>query len=273
VRFHEKLRRRVQELGLNKARAARDASLPESTISSYLSKRASLPRIDIAVKIAKALRVPVEWLGDESQDWPPPVLEPDTLFLASDHELLVEVARRFRLVAVRLYDELERAKEIDWTRIAAEILKVPLDEKIPQNLQRTARIPHTISALAEEVIRFDPSLVAIGVHDEMPGRDLDPDYLTSSYLLECNLKLPNELPGLRQVQELYRLHEMGKKAEGARRVVAAELEQLRKASKGKPAPDNLRTPPTEDYTVARSVVVLGSKRRPDRPARRVERDP
>ena len=122
VDFHSKLRRRVKELDLNKAKASRDAHLPDSTIGSYLSKPKSLPRIDIAVKIATALKVPVQWLIDNREDWPPPDASSAAQPLrdATDAQLIHEVARRFRQAMVDFHSEFNNALSMDWPRLAAE---------------------------------------------------------------------------------------------------------------------------------------------------------
>jgi hypothetical protein len=201
-----------------------------STISNYLSKTDSLPRIDIAVKIAKALRVPLEWLADDAQDWPPPILESDNLSLYPDHELMEEVARRFRLTAVRLHDELERAKETNWLAVGAELAKHPPGEKLPPQIDRTARLPISVGALAEELHQFDPALVAVGLHNSMPGRNIDPDDLMVDRLLARHHQFIRDVPGYSQVSQLYYLHNQGRdelELEEYRRRVARLVEYFR----------------------------------------------
>lgn len=84
--FHEKLKALARNQ--NKAALARSAGLPESTISSYMCKPDSLPRVDIGLKIARALDVSAEWLFDDSQDMPPvPAAgaEPPACITPDDH--------------------------------------------------------------------------------------------------------------------------------------------------------------------------------------------
>ena len=73
MNFTEKLKRASADL--NKSKAGERVGLKADTISSYITKKA-IPRLDTAVKIARALSVPLEWLADDSQDWPPPQPSP-----------------------------------------------------------------------------------------------------------------------------------------------------------------------------------------------------
>jgi transcriptional regulator with XRE-family HTH domain len=66
--FAEKLRA-VSE-GVNKARAGKAAGMRSTTISNYIATR-SIPRADIALKLARALGVSLEWLVDDAQGMPP----------------------------------------------------------------------------------------------------------------------------------------------------------------------------------------------------------
>ena len=86
--FTEKLKRLAAEI--NQSKAAKSVGLAPSTIGAYIAK-GSIPRGDIAVKLARALNGPVDWLCDDARDWPPPTTMAAPL---SNEELLVELARR-----------------------------------------------------------------------------------------------------------------------------------------------------------------------------------
>lgn len=146
VKFHEKLKRRVEEGRLNKARAARDVGLPESTISSYLAKTDSLPRADIALKIARAIEVPVEWLIDDEQEWPPPTTP--TKNSLSDHELMSELSDRFLRAVHEYIDAQQVANSIDWARAAKEAESLKLSDPLPPYSSRAT------SALAAVNLKF-----------------------------------------------------------------------------------------------------------------------
>jgi hypothetical protein len=67
--FKEKLARLTG--GRIKSQVAREAGLPQTTVSDYINK-GYIPRADLALRLAKALDVSVEWLIDDEQGWPPP---------------------------------------------------------------------------------------------------------------------------------------------------------------------------------------------------------
>jgi transcriptional regulator with XRE-family HTH domain len=52
------------------ARAAQTSSSNLAKITS--TRELSKPSYDLFLRIAKALQVPAEWLGDDTADWPPP---------------------------------------------------------------------------------------------------------------------------------------------------------------------------------------------------------
>jgi len=169
MEFREKLRRASAKL--NKAQASRDVGLKPTIISTYIVK-GSIPRADIAMKMARALRVPFEWLVDDAQDWPPPRVEESAIALAPDHELLYEVARRFRLAALRMKDHLDRAEKIDWRAIATQLLSVPVDAKIPAEIQRAIALHHTLDADAFALMTYDPSALVDYFAEPLPGDNL-----------------------------------------------------------------------------------------------------
>lgn len=173
--FHEKLRRRVQEKIGNKAKAARDAGLPESTISSYLSKHASLPRIDIALKIARAIDVPLEWLADDSKDWPPPKAEEiPPLMKVSPNDLMFDVARRHREIALDLLRNFDAAASIDWEKAAMDFGRLPPNKPLPSHIARAVSILQSIELSFNSYRQtFDPIFYATVHHNELPGSDRD----------------------------------------------------------------------------------------------------
>lgn len=60
--FKENLRDEITYQGLLIKEVAAKAGLPQNTLSNYLRENSSIPSADIAVKIAKALNVTVEFL-------------------------------------------------------------------------------------------------------------------------------------------------------------------------------------------------------------------
>lgn len=68
MNFHEKLKK-LTELS-NRSAICRAAGLHETTISGWIYCE-TVPQIDTAFKIAKVLNVSLDWLADDSKDWPP----------------------------------------------------------------------------------------------------------------------------------------------------------------------------------------------------------
>ncbi|HUO07066.1 MAG TPA: helix-turn-helix transcriptional regulator [Phycisphaerae bacterium] len=69
MKFAEKLKRLT--VGVNKAKVAREAGLPTNAVNDYIG-RGYIPRLDKALKLARALNVSLEFLADDSADFPPP---------------------------------------------------------------------------------------------------------------------------------------------------------------------------------------------------------
>jgi transcriptional regulator with XRE-family HTH domain len=131
--FTEKLRRLGQEV--NKAKAAESVGLAATTISNYIAK-GSTPRADIALKIARALQVPLEWLVDDAQGWPPPKSSNNGSHagLLTDGELIGELLHRRRLAQLDLLEKLERAERVNWSDLHRRLVAVPPEGPIPRDL-------------------------------------------------------------------------------------------------------------------------------------------
>lgn len=179
MEFHEKLKRRVADLGINKAKAAREAGLPESTISSYLARTGSLPRLDIATKIAAALKVPLAWLADDSKGWPPPPADDGVRISDVPYtELARELARRYRLDLLDTMASLEQAEKENW-KSAVEALRSLRSGELPK--PRVVRLLALVGRICEQVLtvnaRYDVRIVADFMHEQMPGRERSLDSL------------------------------------------------------------------------------------------------
>lgn len=55
----------------NKSEISRQAGLSPTAYCNYVHSRGTIPRADIALRLARAMGVSVEWLIDDNQDWPP----------------------------------------------------------------------------------------------------------------------------------------------------------------------------------------------------------
>lgn len=56
---------------LNKAEISRRAGLAPTAYSAYALSKGTIPRADIALRLARSIGVSVEWLIDDRQEWPP----------------------------------------------------------------------------------------------------------------------------------------------------------------------------------------------------------
>lgn len=94
MEWREKLRRLLKDK--NAAELSRTVGLNPSAIGAAASK-GNLPKADKAVRIARALRVPTDWLFNDEAGWPPPERASGGEGLG-DFELAEELARRRALV-------------------------------------------------------------------------------------------------------------------------------------------------------------------------------
>lgn len=118
MEFTEKLRRLAENK--NTAELCRAVGLNPTAISDYISKGYT-PRADIALKFAKALNVPLEWLVDDHLGFPAPQQGP-TLDLCTDDQLMNEVSLRYARLAVEMLDKLPDLEAVDWKKSYADLL-------------------------------------------------------------------------------------------------------------------------------------------------------
>lgn len=70
--FSEKVERRLLELGWNQATLAERIGRKSSTVANWFI-RGSVPRLDVAWEVARAIGLPVDYLADDEQKEPPPI--------------------------------------------------------------------------------------------------------------------------------------------------------------------------------------------------------
>jgi transcriptional regulator with XRE-family HTH domain len=173
VEFRQKLQQIIEQRGLTKARLAQAADLTESTVSSYFTKRESMPRLDIAMKLCRVLKVPLDWLADDSQGWPPPAPSSPNAAIMTDDELMAEVARRYRLQAIRIRGIVDGLKAINWEKIATALFQQKLTETPTPDIDRLFGALFQVSAdLHFAVGAYDPRIYADQHHPQMPGAAL-----------------------------------------------------------------------------------------------------
>jgi hypothetical protein len=77
--FTYKLSKLVE--GKDKAQLSRDAKLHPAAIDDYL-RTGQMPAADVAMRLSRALGVPLEWMVDDSTDFPFPMQTVDLAFAA-----------------------------------------------------------------------------------------------------------------------------------------------------------------------------------------------
>lgn len=146
MRFGEKLDRLTAHA--NKSKIAIEAGLPATAISDYINK-GNVPRSDKALVLARALKVPLEWLVDDTQGFPLPTRETYNASSLSDDALLLEVARRYRLDMLRWQKVIREVEAVDWSREASQedaikLLGLVFDFSLykPWNVEKIAALHH-----------------------------------------------------------------------------------------------------------------------------------
>jgi transcriptional regulator with XRE-family HTH domain len=164
--FAEKLSRLTEEK--NKQKLSNAAGLPATAVSDYIAK-GSIPRADKALALARALNVPLEWLVDDAQEWPPPTQQRQEPTDLSDSQLLVELVRRRRLAQIDFWEAIELAEQVDWRRFKRDLEAVHEGAPIPRELVRLSNIPYAIHASLMRLMRFsDLTAVEQAVGAKLP---------------------------------------------------------------------------------------------------------
>src|SRR4051812_14306289 len=111
MKFADKLRKIIGDRRISAV--AEDAQINPGLLNNYLN-RGSEPGAMTALKIAKALKVPLEWLIDDAADLPVPEQPAGTQAAdrLSDRELMMEVAKRHRREVETMLDALDQVTQI-----------------------------------------------------------------------------------------------------------------------------------------------------------------
>jgi transcriptional regulator with XRE-family HTH domain len=181
MNFSEKLKRCSQSI--NKSKAAEAVGLSPTTISNYIAK-GSIPRADIAQKIATALGVSLAWMVDDSQDWPPPKIERPNAESLTDRELIAEVARRYRIEAVRIWEAIGQARSIDWVSWARKLADYPLFEPIPNEFFKALQVNQELRGIHMKLCAFDGATWVDQVGEFSHGRNIPPQELDRESLIK-----------------------------------------------------------------------------------------
>jgi transcriptional regulator with XRE-family HTH domain len=169
--------------GRNKSAISQAADLPATAISNYINRKYT-PSADKALRIARALDVPLDWLVDPDRDLPAPkstgTLDAGAL---SDEQLMREVSRRYRIRATALWNALAEIDSINWEDVARKLLSVPLDVAFSPQLQHFVRLIETTGNEPFGLADYDASFTA-EMYNGMPGEDLPEGQLRREQLMD-----------------------------------------------------------------------------------------
>jgi transcriptional regulator with XRE-family HTH domain len=109
--FRENLKSELLYQDMMVKELAQITGISRHTLDNYLNVRENMPTADVAVKIAKALGVSVEYLvtGEESQQ-EKPALGTETRALIQNFKLLNEDDRKMIIAIIQLFKNHNRKK-------------------------------------------------------------------------------------------------------------------------------------------------------------------
>jgi len=197
VKFTDKLRRLIE--GKNKAELAQSVKLKPTVISDY-ARRGYAPRLDIALKISRALNVPLDWLADDSREWPPP--PPSALSAMSVQQLTGELGRRMQGIGSLLLVKLERARKVDWIALAKKLQASAGEEELPPEMREWASFYGQITTLFADLNEFFPEIVVgSNIPAELSEQLNADDIFSFREIVELFLQV-HRLPGFGAAQRL-----------------------------------------------------------------------
>src|SRR5438445_5303089 len=132
--------------GENRSKISRSAGLPPNAVSDYINK-GYLPRVDTALSLARVLKVSLDWLADDAQDWPAPKPGGHRLGAVASFDLMREACRRYRDRAVSLRYEIQRAERMDWKALAKKLAATPPDADAAPEITAAREVEHWLSGV------------------------------------------------------------------------------------------------------------------------------
>ena len=104
--FADRLREEIEYLGLTRKELAYKADIKKRALDMYLGTQGSMPPADVAVRLAKALNVTVEYLvtGEKSQSLQRP---PEPSELERNLNKVSKQTKQFLETAVHLFADFE----------------------------------------------------------------------------------------------------------------------------------------------------------------------
>ncbi len=110
----EKIMELMASLGLSQADLARETDLPAATISRIVSGQRTNPRLETLQRIAKALKVPVDYLCSSRTGQLDELVDPEIeLFFSSEWHCLPEDEKDWVKRVIRMVRERRDARRTD----------------------------------------------------------------------------------------------------------------------------------------------------------------
>lgn len=146
----------IEKDGRTRTQIATDASIPLTTLGDYI-RRGAEPMSSAALRLARTLRVPLEWLIDDSAELPPP----NEGYVAS------ELGERLRPLGTSMFLKIAKARKVDWVEVGRQLLQLQEDDPIAPKLREKLELPGALNHDNSELRRFDPSFVVGNESPEM----------------------------------------------------------------------------------------------------------
>ena len=106
--FGDRLREEIEYTGMSQREVAEKAGIKKRALDMYVGYRGSMPSADVAVRLAKALNVTVEYLVTGERGPLPAIHKPIRPKIERDLEKISAPTRQFLETAVHLFAEHEK---------------------------------------------------------------------------------------------------------------------------------------------------------------------
>jgi len=144
--------------------------------------RGRVPRPQTLLQIARAYRVPLEYLAD---DQAPPKAPANSAAYASDDELMAEVKRRYEREAGQVRDLLNEAWRIDWSTVGGRLVSEDVDPSRDQVLSAALHVLRALqTTISTTLDHFDIGYFGDRYGATRSHRDPEPSSLNQADLLE-----------------------------------------------------------------------------------------
>jgi len=196
MKFRDKLLKLTE--GKTRSVIADAAKLKPGILNNFFNRDNSEPMASTALKLSRALEVPLDWLVDDEAGWPPPKpREPQDV----PYSLLIgELARRCHIDVLEVLSAFDALDKQDFRKVLEFANKFKPGDTVPDEF---AEGISAVIAAAERGLsprRYDIDAVAVSLHDSLPGKDRERGTVTMG---ACRQKYAEALnrPGFRDLAE------------------------------------------------------------------------